>query len=314
MTPGVLAIGAGLFILPLIVGGGLLFNNLRADRRLAGRFAALHRPAQSLTVAADAAPTRNLRTIAVGVIFVIGDWALRTGLLSDRTRNDLEATLRGAGHSGTATLNQFVGAKIVLLVALPLAAWLGTDGLGLEFFPRMVATAGGAVFGMLAPDMVVRQLRGSYVKRVENELPDALDLMVICAQAGLGLGTIIVRVAQELQHSHRAVALELAHTANELQVTTDTKGPLVNFGTRCGVDSAKRLAATLLQSAQYGTPLTEALRGLAAELRVESITRFEARAARMPVLLTMPMIAFILPTLFLVVGGPAAIQVIHALQ
>jgi tight adherence protein C len=314
MTPGLLAAGAGLFLLPLMIGGGLLFNRLRDDRRLAGRFAALHRPAHALTVAAEAAPSKNLCTVAVGVIFVVGDWALRCGLLSDRTRNDLEATLRGAGHSGTATLRQFVGAKIVLLLALPPAAWLATNGLDLEFFPRMIATAGGAVFGMLAPDMIVRQLRGSYVKRVENELPDALDLMVICAQAGLGLATTIIRVAQELQHSHRAVALELAHTANELQMTTDTKIPLVNFGNRCGVDSARRLAATLLQSAQYGTPLTEALRGLAAELRVESITRFEARAARMPVFLTMPMIAFILPTLFMVVGGPAAVQVIHALH
>jgi tight adherence protein C len=138
--------------------------------------------------------------------------------------------------------------------------------------------------------------------------------MVICAQAGLGLGTTIVRVAQELRHSHPAIALELAHTANELQMMTDPKTPLVNLGTRCGVESAKRLATTLLQSSQYGTPLTEALRALAAELRNELITRFEARAARMPVLLTLPMVAFILPCVFLVIGGPAVIQVIHALS
>jgi tight adherence protein C len=139
-------------------------------------------------------------------------------------------------------------------------------------------------------------------------------MMVICAQAGLGLGTTIIRVAHELQHSHRAVALELAHCANELQMMTDSKTPLINLGNRCGVESAKRLATTLLQSAQYGTPLTEALRALAAELRTELITRFEARAARMPVLLTLPMVAFILPCVFLVIGGPAVIQVIHALS
>jgi tight adherence protein C len=314
MTISLLALAAGLFILPLIVGGGLLFNNMRDDRRLTARFAALHRPSRAVVVATEAPPARSLRTIVTRLIFVIGDWALRTGLLSPRTRNDLEATLRGAGQSGAASLSQFVGAKIMLLVLLPAGAWFVTEGLDVSSLPRMIATAAGAVGGTLLPDMVVRQLRSRYTKRVENELPDALDMMVICAQAGLGLATTIVRVAHELQHSHRAVALELAHTANELQMTTDTKIPLVNFGNRCGIDSAKRLAATLLQSAQYGTPLTEALRGLAAELRLESITRFEARAARMPVLLTLPMITFILPTLFMVVGGPAAVQVIHALR
>jgi tight adherence protein C len=99
-----------------------------------------------------------------------------------------------------------------------------------------------------------------------------------------------------------------------MQVMTDGKQPLINLGERCGVDSAKRLAATLVQSAQYGTPLTEALRGLMGELRAETITRFEARAARMPVLLTMPMVGFILPSLFLVIGGPAIVQVMHAVN
>jgi tight adherence protein C len=313
MNPNFLAVGIGLFILPLIIGGGLLFNNMRDDRRLTARFAALHRPAPGIVVE-DVKKAESLLTAMIGVAFIIGDWALRCGLLSDRTRHDLEATLRGAGHSGNATLRQFVGAKIVLLVLLPCGAWLATDELALEFFSRIIATAAGAVGGMLLPDMAVRKLRSRFMKRIQDELPDALDMMVICAQAGLGLATTVVRVATELQHSHRAVALELAHTANELQMMTDTKIPLVNLGNRCGVDSAKRLAATLLQSAQYGTPLTDALRGLAAELRVESITRFEARAARMPVLLTLPMVAFILPTLFMIVGGPAAIQVVHAFK
>jgi tight adherence protein C len=300
-----------LCVLPLVVGGAMLFNGLRDDRRLAGRFAALHKPLCDVVVA-DAPPARKFSAIAAQTLSVVGGWVLRCGLLPIRTRNDIEATLRGVGQSGSASLRQFVGAKILLVLLLPAGAWFATDTFDTGFFVQCGATAVSAILGMLVPDLVVRMLRGAHMKRVRVELPDALDLMVICAQAGLGLGTIIVRVAHELRHSHRAVALELAHTANDLQMMTDTKVPLTNFGDRCGVDSAKRLAATLLQSAQYGTPLTEALRGLAAELRTELITLFEARAARMPVLLTMPMIAFILPTLFLVIGGPAIIQVIHA--
>ena len=313
MTPTMVICAVGLLMVPITAGTGLLFLRMRADQRLQARVAELHRSARGAP-APEADPGRNVGVMLIGLVFYIGDWALRCGLLSERTRGDLETTLRSAGHSSKASLRQFIGAKVMLLVALPVGAWFVTGGLEFDFFPRIISIIAGAVAGSLLPDMVVRQLRGRYTKRIEEELPDALDMMVICAQAGLGLATAIVRVANELQFSHRAVALELAYTANELQVVTDVKIPLINLGNRCGVSSAKRLAATLLQSAQYGTPLSEALRGLAAELRVESITRFEARAARMPVLLTMPMIAFILPTLFMVVGGPAAISVVHAFK
>ena len=302
----------GLFLMPLIIGGGLLFNNLRDDRRLSGRFAALHQQARGVVLTEAPQQEQSLGAIATHALSLVGDWVLRAGLLPDQTRIDLEATLRGAGQSGTNNLRMFVGAKIMLVLILPAIFWVGSDQFEFGFFSKLIFACTGGIIGMLVPDMTVRTLRKAHMKRVANELPDALDMMVICAGAGLGLGTIIVRVAHELRHSHRAIALELAHAANDLQMSTDTKGPLMSFGERCGVDSARRLAASLVQSAQYGTPLTEALRSLAAELRTELITQFEARAARMPVLLTIPMIAFILPTLFLVVGGPAAIQVLHA--
>ncbi len=313
MSIAFIALGVGFFILPLIFGGGLLFNRMRSDRRLDERFAALHRTAR-MQVVEDGAPVENLRSFAVRIVSGVGEWVLRVGLLSGRTRNDVEATLRGAGNSGPTPLRLFVGAKLLLLLVLPASMWLLTGELDIKFSTRVICTAAAAIAGMIGPDMSVRKLRNARTKKIRDEIPDALDMMVICAQAGLGLGTTIVRVAQELRDSHRSVALELAHCANELQMMTDSKIPLLNMGNRCGVESAKRLATTLLQSAQYGTPLTEALRGLAGELRTELITRFEARAARMPVLLTLPMVAFILPSVFLVIGGPAVIQGIHALS
>jgi tight adherence protein C len=307
------ALGVGFFVLPLIVGGGLLFNRMRSDRRLVMRFAALHRPARAVVVE-DIVPAESLRAIAIRMVSGLGDWVLRVGLLSRRTRDDVEATLRSAGHTGAAALRLFIGTKLLLLVVLPAAAWAVTNDLGVAFSTEVVCIAIAAIAGMVGPDMAVRKWRDNHMKRIRDQIPDALDMMVICAGAGLGLGTTIVRVAHELQHSHPAIALELAHTANELQMMTDSKIPLANLGNRCGVESAKRLATTLLQSAQYGTPLTDALRALAAELRTELITRFEAKAARMPVLLTLPMVASILPCVFLVIGGPAVIKVIHALS
>jgi tight adherence protein C len=307
------ALGVGFFILPLIIGGGLLFNRMRSDRRLVVRFASLHRPARALVVE-NAVPTESLRSIAIRLVSGIGDWVLRVGLLSGRTRIDVEATLRGAGHTGPAALRLFIGTKLLLMFILPASTWVATDDMDIAFSTKVICIVAAAIVGMVGPDMVVRKRRDNHTKRIRDQIPDALDMMVICAGAGLGLGTTIIRVAHELQHSHPAIALELAHTANELQMMTDSKIPLTNLGNRCGVESAKRLATTLLQSAQYGTPLTDALRALAAELRTELITRFEAKAARMPVLLTLPMVAFILPCVFLVIGGPAVIKVIHALS
>ncbi|MBV9734914.1 MAG: type II secretion system F family protein [Acidisphaera sp.] len=138
--------------------------------------------------------------------------------------------------------------------------------------------------------------------------------MVICSEAGLGLEPAISRVAQEIRTAHRAVAEELAMTANELRVIADSRTALINAGTRTGIENIKRLAATLVQTMQYGTPLSQALRTLSAEMRQETLTRFEEKAARLPVLLTLPMIIFILPCVFMVVGGPAMLQVLKVMR
>jgi tight adherence protein C len=163
----------------------------------------------------------------------------------------------------------------------------------------------------LTPDWVIRRRRGQYQTRLEQALPEALDMMVICAQAGLGLGPAIIRVAGELQSAYRELALELAQTANELQVLSDSRIALANLGRRTEIEGFKRLATTLIQATQYGTPLSDALRTLSTELRQEALTRLEARAARLPVMLTLPMIIFILPCVFLIAGGPAMIQIMN---
>jgi tight adherence protein C len=165
---------------------------------------------------------------------------------------------------------------------------------------------------LVAPDWLIRRKRNQYQQRLERGLPDALDMMVICAQAGLGFGAAVVRVGIELQSAHWAVAQELAQTANELQVMSDSRIALTNLGKRTGVDGYRRLGTTLVQTMQYGTPLTDALRSLSAEMRQELLVKFEARAARLPLLLMLPTMLFILPCVFLIAGGPAVIQIMRA--
>jgi tight adherence protein C len=117
------------------------------------------------------------------------------------------------------------------------------------------------------------------------------------------------RVAAEIWYAHPAVARELNQTVTEMQIAVNGAQALTGLGTRTGLSSLKRVATTLIQSTQYGTPLSEALRSLAAEMRQEALTRYEEKAARLPVMLTIPMIIFVLPCVFIVVGGPAALHI-----
>jgi len=247
------------------------------------------------------------------IITAIGEAIARSGALSTRTLEELRQTLHVAGFRGGHGLGLFVGAKLLLVFGLPLAAlalpWLLRHDT--PYQGAILALAAGV--GLLAPDKVVQGLRKRYLRALEAGMPDALDMMVICGQAGLGLEASIERVGTEIRYAHPAVAEELTRTAHEMQVNADTRTALINLGRRTGLESMRRLAGVLIQSIQYGTPLTQALRSLSAEQRQEMLVKFEGRAARLPVLLTIPMIVFILPCVFLIVAGPAMVDVFRTM-
>ncbi len=136
-------------------------------------------------------------------------------------------------------------------------------------------------------------------------------MMVICTEAGLGLEPAIDRVGREIAAAHADVAEELLNAAREMRVNADRRLALMNMAARAQLPSLRRLSVTLVQTLQYGTPLSQALRALSTEMRQEALTRFEARAGRLPTLLTVPMIVFILPCVFMIVGGPA---IVHVMQ
>jgi tight adherence protein C len=250
----------------------------------------------------------------LSIVTAIGETIARSGALSTRTLGELRQTLHVAGFRGEHGLGLFVGTKLLLVIGLPLLPVIGIWLLHLDVPHPGVVAAGAAVIGLLAPDKVVQHLRAKYLRAVENGMPDALDMMVICGQAGLGLEASIERVGIEIRHAHPVVAEELTRTAHEMQVNADTRVALVNLGKRTGLESARRLSAMLIQSMQYGTPMATALRTLSAEQRQEMLARYETKAGRLPVLLTLPMIVFILPCVFLVVAGPAIVDVYRAMR
>lgn len=294
----------------LILGLTLwLWRDLGRSERLSRR---LHMARHSV-MAIEPETGDSLPTL-LRLVTALGETIARSGVLSSRTLEDLRQTLHIAGFRGAHGLGLFVGTKLLLVLGLPMIAlflaWL--FGLALPF-PALIL-GGFAGIGLLAPDMTVQHLRKRYLTALEAGMPDALDMMVICGQAGLGLEASVERVGIEIAHAHPVVAEELTRTAHEMQVSADTRIALSNFGRRTGLESARRLAGMLIQSIQYGTPLSVALRSLSAEQRQEMLSRFEARASRLPVLLTLPMIVFILPCVFLVVAGPAIVDVYRAMS
>lgn len=292
----------------LAVLGGLaaaLRNAVRADR-LAQRIHGVR-----LTCGKAVADTAAQGSMIVRAIATLGNAIGRSGLLSARTLADFEQTLAASGFRRGNGLGLFIGSKLLLMAVTPAIALLATRTFELAMLSRGGIVLAAAVVGMLAPDFGTRWLRRRYVRRLQGGLPDALDLMVICSEAGLALEATISRVASEIRHAHSEVAQELDLTAHELRIITDSRIALRNAGLRTGLEDLKRLGTTLSQTIQYGTPLSQALRTLAAEMRQEMLARFEARAARLPVLLTLPMIVFILPCVFLVVAGPAILQVVR---
>ncbi len=233
-------------------------------------------------------------------------------MLSRKTVEELEKALAVAGMSGRNALGLFIGCKILLLIGLPLLAVLMAQHIEMDSTMANLAPAAAGVLGLVGPDMVVRRLRNAYVKKVEASMPDALDMLLICTQAGLPLEPALTRVAQEIALAHPQIAWEFEQTVNELQMNSDVRVALTNLGERTGLESVKRLTTTLIQTMQYGTPLGEALRQLGSEMRTETLIRFEEKAARLPVLLTLPMVAFVLPCIFIVVAGPAALRLVAA--
>jgi len=305
-----LLIGAGLLLLGMFLTGLLLLQDIQKQERMETRVRIIHGMPVNESSVTDLA---SLRDAAMHAIARVGQTIISTGVVSRKTASDLEKTLAASGMRGSQGLAMFIGGKLMLLVTLPLFAWAVTRHMELSGTMRTFIPAVAAVAGLMLPDWLVSKYRTRYLARLESGLPDALDMMVICAQAGLGLGPAIIRVATELRGSYRELAFEFAMTANELQVLSDSRIALANLGLRTELDSLKRLGATLIQTIQYGTPLTEALRVLSAELRHEALVKLETRAAKLPVLLTMPMIMFILPCVFIVAGGPAMIQVMKVL-
>ena len=190
---------------------------------------------------------------------------------------------------------------------------------GIDFFPtfsplkKFGAFAVPLILAYKAPDLWLNNKRDKRTDLIRKGVPDALDLLVICAEAGLTVDAGFARVSRELGKAYPDLGEEFALCSIELGFLTERRQALENLSYRVNLESIRGVVTTLIQTEKYGTPLASALRVLSAEFRNERMMRAEEKAARLPAIMTVPLILFILPVLFIVILGPAACHIKDAL-
>jgi tight adherence protein C len=241
-----------------------------------------------------------------------GMYRLPTGRLTNQDREVIRR-LVVIGVPAARALGVYRVGRLAMVGCLGLVAFL----VALRFVPApaamrvsLLAAVAGMVVGWIASSMLLGRAVKRRAAKVAAGLPDALELLVVCVEAGLSLEDGIARTVTEIRQSQPELALELALTAADLKILPNRDQALANLAHRVDVPSVHSLVTTLSQTLRYGTPLAKALRSVAAELRDDSLLRIEERASELPVLLTIPMIVFIMPTIFLIAGGPAALRLI----
>lgn len=219
--------------------------------------------------------------------------------------------LAQAGYRTKDAIFVFTALRLIL----PIAGW--AFGFFLFYVLRVWDTEannllmGTLMFGIvcgLLPTMFLGRQKKKRMKSLSKSLPDALDLFVICAEAGLSLDSTFERVANELTDAHPDLADEFGLTSVELSFMPERAKALQGLADRCPLGGVRSLVSTLVQTERYGTPLAVSMRVLSAEMRNERMMKAEEKAARLPAIMTVPMILFILPPLFIVLIGPAILR------
>lgn len=268
-------------------------------------------------ILADAAIAPTKRGLAPKGLSIARRLVARFKLLGGAQAQDAQLKLERAGMRSRDALTVFLAAKLSL--PLILGVITGVAVMWLEIFgalPELVALgiAGAAVgLGYAAPDIYCRNLSDRRKQVMRRALPDALDLMVICTEAGLNLDSSFQRVAREFRGGCPELADEFELAAVELGFLPERRDALTNLERRTDLPAMAALTGTLSQAERYGTPLAQSLRVLAAEVRDQRMMKAEEKAARLPAILTVPMVMFILPALFIVLIGPGILRTIDAL-
>ncbi|RLM22680.1 hypothetical protein BIY29_11865 [Brenneria alni] len=252
--------------------------------------------------------SRQSHTLPQRIIRVLQRIGRYAPLFSAAQRTEIAERLLSAGFRNPQALIVMAGLSLLSMISLTVLVvifvWPYLEGNRIYGLALCLLAI---YLGTLFPRLMLDRLVARRQRKIQQSLPDALDLLVICTNAGLGLNSAIQRVAEEIEIVCPALADELRLTSGELQISNDTETVLKRLAQRTGLDSISTLVNTLLQSRQYGTAITQALRILARSERTARIMRLEEAAAKLAVKITLPMMLFIMPTVLIVAAGPAVL-------
>jgi tight adherence protein C len=219
-----------------------------------------------------------------------------------------------AGYRSREALVVYMGIRLLLPVVLTSIVFIVVAMFHLATMQLMLSGSGIAISATYLPPMVLKKITAARNRRFTKALPDVLDLLVICAEGGLSLDGALSRVSKEFRRFLPEMADELGLTAIELGFLPQRRDALDNLSKRVDIPGMHSLTHTLIQTERYGTPLAQSLRALSSELRSERMLKAEEKAAKLPATMTVPMILFILPATFIVLVGPAAVNVYRVLH
>jgi len=257
---------------------------------------------------------RQQRLPTLGMMRQVVD---RLNLLKSGQAERISHKLMRAGWRSKDAIIRYLFMKLFLPLAFGVIVVLLLYGMNLyDLSPilKLGSALGAVILGAYLPDVVIKNMTQKRQDTIRKALPDALDLMVICAEAGLSLDATLGRVSQEMELACPELADELGLTGLELGFLPDRRKALQNLATRIDLPVVRGVVNTLIQAEKYGTPLAQSLRIMSGESRNERIMKAEEKAARLPALLTVPMIIFTLPPLFVVLIGRAILNTMDALS
>ncbi len=226
-------------------------------------------------------------------------------------RGGLRQLLTHAGYRSRAAPAIFVGIRAVGAAGLAVLAFVGVSAMRVDFAAAMLAVSAAVLVGWILPAYVLRRKIRKRQKEFRRTLPDALDLMVVCVEAGLGLNQALVRVGEEMERVSPNLAEEFTLVSLEIRAGTSREDALRNLGERTGTPDVRALVSMLIQTDRFGTSIADALRVHAEELRSKRQQAAEEEAAKITVKMLIPLVIFVVPAIFIVILGPA---VFHFLE
>jgi len=238
----------------------------------------------------------------------------KTGLnLADTNSDKLRAQMVAAGYTSPAAPKLFTLLRMILVLALPAAYLLlaSAGGKELSFMQLYVFGAGMAVLGLYLPNLFISAKAGRRREEITNGFPDCLDLILICVEAGLALEAALDRVGREMLNSHPLVAALLSTATLQLRAGARREEALRRMGDASGVDEINSFATLLIQSDKLGTSMADTLRVYSAEMREKRRMRAEEKAHRLPVLISIPLVVCMLPTMIGVLMLPGVVRVVR---